>query len=187
MNDESLAEKSCKAFCILQLSSYGYRGILQAQIRCEGGYAMTIREADAEDAEALRVLYMEHLTQYPPEEEQDMNQWRGMLRRIEADDKYHLFVAEAEGRLVSSVTLIIIENLTHNLRPYAVMENVVTHADYRNRGYASALIQHGFEIAEKHGCYKVMLMTGSKKESTLDFYRNNGFDLDEKTGCIKRL
>lgn len=148
---------------------------------------MTIREATAEDAEALRVLYLEHLTQSPPREEQDLSLWREMLAKFEKDEKYHLLVAEADGKPVSSVTLIIIENLTHNLRPYAVMENVVTHAAHRNRGYASSLIQHSFEIAEKCGCYKVMLMTGSKKESTLNFYRKNGFDLNEKTGCIKRL
>ncbi|MHB1483342.1 MAG: GNAT family N-acetyltransferase [Saccharofermentanales bacterium] len=67
------------------------------------------------------------------------------------------------------------------------MENVVTNIDYRNKGYASALICKASEIAKEFNCYKIMLMTGSKKESTLNFYKNNGFSVDEKTACLKRL
>lgn len=29
--------------------------------------------------------------------------------------------------------------------------------------------------------------SGSNKESTLNFYRNNGFAIDEKHFCLKRL
>jgi GNAT superfamily N-acetyltransferase len=89
--------------------------------------------------------------------------------------------------VVSSVTLVVIENLTNNLRPYAIIENVVTHADFRGRGYASVLMQKASDTAEKLNCYKIMLLTGSKKESTLAFYDKCGFNLDEKTGFIKRF
>lgn len=43
------------------------------------------------------------------------------------------------------------------------------------------------EIAKKMNCYKVFLETGSNKESTLNFYRNNGFVIDEKHSCLKKL
>lgn len=99
----------------------------------------------------------------------------------------HLLVAEEDGKVVSSVQMAIIENLTHNVRPFAVIENVVTHVDYRNRGFASALLNTASEIAKEHRCYKVFLETGSNKESTLNFYRNNGFAIDEKHSCLKRL
>jgi GNAT superfamily N-acetyltransferase len=67
------------------------------------------------------------------------------------------------------------------------MENVVTHYDYRNRGYASKMIQYAADIAKRENCYKIMLMTGSKKESTLNFYKNNGFSDKEKTAFLMRL
>ena len=148
---------------------------------------MEIRKATGSDAEDLKVLYFDFLTHYPPTEEQDMQQWQDMLNKFEKDNNMHLLVAIEDGKAVSSVQMAIIESLTHNVRPFAVIENVVTHIDYRNKGYASALLERASEIAKDRGCYKVFLETGSNRESTLNFYRNNGFAIDEKHSCLKRL
>lgn len=148
---------------------------------------MVIRKATGSDADGLKVLYFEYLTHFPPKEEQNMQVWAEMLNRFEKDDNMHLLVAEEDGKVVSSVQMAIIESLTHNVSPFAVIENVVTHIDYRNKGYASALLERASEIAKDRGCYKVFLETGSNKESTLNFYRNNGFAIDEKHSCLKRL
>ena len=146
-----------------------------------------IRKAKADDTHDLQVLYFDFLTQYPPKEEQDMDLWAEMLTGFEQDDNMYLLVVEENGMVVSSVQMAIIESLTHNVRPFAVIENVVTHADYRNRGYASALLEKASQIAKEHRCYKVFLETGSNKESTLNFYRKNGFEIDAKHSCLKRL
>ncbi len=148
---------------------------------------MIIRKAESKDANELKSLYFEYLTHFPPKEEQNMDLWKQLLEKFEKDENMHLLVVEEEGKVVSSVQMAVIETLTHNVRPYAVIENVVTHADYRNRGYASALLEKASEIAREHRCYKVFLETGSNKESTLNFYRNNGFAIDEKHSCLKRL
>lgn len=148
---------------------------------------MNIRKAKASDAEALKILYFEHLTRFPPQEEQDMALWRKMLDKFEQDQNMYLLVLEADNQVVASVQMAIIESLTHNVRPFAIVENVVTHADYRNRGYASALLAKATEIAKEKGCYKMSLETGSNKESTLNFYRKNGFEIDKKHSCLKRL
>ena len=148
---------------------------------------MIIRKAKGKDANELKTLYFENLTHFPPKEEQDMDVWQNMLEKFAQDENMYLLVAEEEGKVVSSVQMAIIEGLTHNVRPFAVIENVVTHADYRNRGYASALLEKASEIARERRCYKVFLETGSNKESTLNFYRNNGFAIDEKHSCLKRL
>lgn len=148
---------------------------------------LKIRIAGPGDAQALKTLYLEHLTAFPPAEEQDMAQWCEKLARFEKDPAYHLLVGETDGAVVSSVTLVIVENLTHNLRPYALIENVVTHAAHRGKRYATALIRRACEIAAEMSCYKVMLLTGSKKESTLRFYENCGFDRNAKTAFLKKL
>lgn len=148
---------------------------------------MIIRKAKASDAEDLKELYFHFLTKYSPVEEQDMGLWEEMLERFEKDDKMYILVAEEDGRVVSTVQMAIIESLTHNVRGFAVVENVVTHSEYRNRGFASALLQKASEIAREYRCYKISLETGSNRESTLNFYRNNGFVIDEKHSCLKRL
>lgn len=148
---------------------------------------MVIRKARSTDADDLKVLYFEYLTHFPPKEEQDMNLWRHLLDKFEKDDNMYLLVIEEDGKAVSSIQMAIIESLTHNVSPFAVIENVVTHIDYRNKGYASALLGKASEIAREHGCYKISLETGSNKESTLNFYRKNGFEIDKKHSCLKRL
>lgn len=148
---------------------------------------MNIRKATGNDAQALLVLYFEYLTSYPPKEEQDMTLWSNLLDKFAQDENMYLLVAEENGKVVSSVQMAIIESLTHNVRPFAVVENVVTHVDYRNKGYASALLERASQIAKERRCYKISLETGSNKESTLNFYRSNGFEIDKKHSCLKRL
>jgi len=146
-----------------------------------------IRKAVPGDAEALCDLYTRHLTADPPKERQDMAAWRAKIARFETDPLYHLLVGEVDGRVVSSVTLIVVENLTHNLHPYAVIENVVTHADHRGKHYATALMHRACAVAQEHGCYKIMLLTGSRQDSILRFYENCGFNKKDKTAFIKWL
>lgn len=148
---------------------------------------MIIRQAKPTDAQDLKTLYFEFLTHFPPKEEQDMNRWAEVISRFEKSDDRFLLVVEEGGKVVSTVQVAIIEGLTHNVRPFAVIENVVTHGEYQNRGFASALLEKATEIAKEFNCYKIFLETGSNKESTLNFYRKNGFVIDGKHSCLKRL
>ena len=148
---------------------------------------INIRKAAPEDAEALYELYSRHLRENPVKEDRDLSLWQKKIARFQNDPSYYLLVGEIDGRIVSTATLVIIENLTHEARPYAVIENVVTHADHRNRHYATALMDKAGEIASGLNCYKIMLMTGSKKESTQKFYENCGFNKNDKTAFIRWL
>ncbi len=148
---------------------------------------MEIREVLVSDVDDLQELYLKHLTPFPPQEHQEKEDWIKLIEKLKLNEDYHLLVYEEDGKVISSVTLIVIRNLTHNLRPYSVIENVVTLNEYRNKGYASMLIEYASNIAKTEKCYKIMLMTGSKKESTLNFYKQNGFSVGEKTACLKRI
>lgn len=92
-----------------------------------------------------------------------------------------VIVAETLGRLVSSCTLAIVPNLSRGGRPYAVIENVVTHADHRRLGLGRRVLAHAQDLAWKADCYKVLLATGSKSETTLRFYEEAGFERGGKT------
>ena len=90
-----------------------------------------------------------------------------------------------DNKIVSSCVCVIIPNLTRNVRPYAIIENVVTHKDYRGKGYASECLAYVKEIAKKEKCYKMMLLTGSKKESTMEFYKSAGYNCSDKTAFVQ--
>lgn len=112
---------------------------------------------------------------------------RSHWREILSDPDLYYLVIEEEGILVSSCALAIIKNLTRSARPYGLIENVVTHEGYRNKGYGTAVLRKAIEIAQSKNCYKVMLMTSRKEESTLKFYEKAGLDRGEKTAFIIRL
>jgi GNAT superfamily N-acetyltransferase len=88
--------------------------------------------------------------------------------------------------LVSSCVLVVVPNHTRGCRPYGLIENVVTHAAYRNLGYGKAVLTHALSHAWSVGCYKVMLLTGRKSEAIFGFYESAGFDRHEKQAFIAK-
>ena len=145
---------------------------------------MNIREAQMHDLPGLLALYAQlHDKPAPEPDATILRLWQDILQ---ARDQ-HILVAEADGRLVSTCTLIVVPNLTHDQRPYALVENVVTDAAYRKRGFATACLHHARELAVRQRCYKIMLMTGSKQDSTLRFYEQAGYNRRDKTAFIQWL
>jgi GNAT superfamily N-acetyltransferase len=65
-----------------------------------------------------------------------------------------------------------------------LIENVVTHPDHRRQGFGGQVLQYALQIAWDQNCYKVMLLTGRKEESTMVFYEKAGFVRGVKTGFI---
>lgn len=96
-------------------------------------------------------------------------------------DRIMVIVAERAGLLLSTCTLVTIPNLTRGVRPYGLIENVVTHPDHRRTGLGRSVLSFALDAAWQAGCYKVMLATGSRREETLRFYEKAGFDRGGKT------
>lgn len=149
---------------------------------------MIIREITQDDFDSMMLLYT-HLhdrgipNKYPDVDDRVKVLWD----RIVADKDYHIIVAEENDQIISSCTCVIIPNLTRGQRPYAFVENVVTREDFRKQGYASACLARAKEISEAEGCYKMMLLTGAKKDETLRFYEEAGYNRNDKTAFIQWL
>lgn len=143
-----------------------------------------IREAREEDLNALLELYLFLHEDSIPEQNKKLEAvWEQIIR----DPNHHLIVNDVEEQIVSSCVCVIIPNLTRNARPYAFVENVVTHGDHRRKGYASECLDYARQIAEKENCYKMMLLTGSKEPETLLFYEKAGYNSSDKTAFIQWL
>lgn len=141
-----------------------------------------IREVRENELKELLELYLYlHEKSLPEMSEHLKNTWGTIIK----DENHHIIVNEIDGKIVSSCVCVIIPNLTRNIRPYAFIENVVTHEDYRGKGYATECLNYAKEIAEANNCYKMMLLTGSKNEATLNFYGNAGYNSTDKTAFIQ--
>lgn len=141
-----------------------------------------IREAKYSDLDEILQLYLcLHEESIPEDTDHLRNTWEKIIN----DTNHHLIVCEVDEKIVASCVCVIIPNLTRNVRPYAFVENVVTHRDYRKKGYATACLNYAKQIAEENNCYKMMLLTGSKEESTLNFYRNAEYNSSDKMAFIQ--
>lgn len=145
---------------------------------------MKIREINKFELEDLLKLY-EHLheTDDPlPTEEQIQITWR----EIQETPRLKYFGVYIDDKLVSSCNLSIIPNLTRGCRPFGLIENVVTHIDFRRKGLGQRLLEHTLTFAWDQGCYKVMLLTGRKDEGVYKFYESVGFDRNAKQAFISK-
>ena len=121
-----------------------------------------VREVKANELNALLELYLHlHEESVPEITEHLQKTWNTIMQ----DDNHHIIVNIIDSKIISSCVCVIIPNLTRNVRPYAFIENVVTHKDYRGYGYATQCLNYAKEIAIKENCYKMMLLTGSKDDT----------------------
>jgi N-acetylglutamate synthase-like GNAT family acetyltransferase len=142
---------------------------------------MQIRQAQNADLPALLELYTQFKgTPLPAVDNRIKDIWEQIL----ADKNHHVIVGLGDGKIVSTCVILIVPNLTHDQRPYALIENVITDEAHREKGYASAVLEYAKDIAQTQNCYKIMLMTGSKQDSTLAFYERAGFNRSDKTGFV---
>jgi len=152
----------------------------------EGAIAMSavIRLAAYDDLPQLLDLYR-HLNEDDPV--LDPDELRDLWEEMLADEWMKIIVAQENNILSASCVLVVVRNLTRGARPYGLIENVVTHADYRRRGLGRMVLTRAIELAREHNCYKVMLLTSSRMPGVQEFYERCGFQKGVKTGFLYRL
>lgn len=125
---------------------------------------MHIRPISVDELDDLLELYT-HLNPADaplPERSLVLSTWQELMD----NPRYKYFGGYVGDRLISTCTLSVIPNLTRGCRPYGIIENVVTHVEFRDRGYGKAILAAALSSVWADGCYKVMLLTGLKKENT---------------------
>lgn len=141
-----------------------------------------VREIRENELNQLLELYLHlHEDSVPEASDSLAKTWNTIIN----DENHHIIVKVIDEKIVSSCVCVIIPNLTRNVRPYAFVENVVTHSDYRGKGYATECLRYAEKIAREMNCYKMMLLTGSKEDKTLHFYKNAGYNCTDKTAFIQ--
>jgi len=103
-------------------------------------------------------------------------------RIINNRDFFTCYIIEKDGMFIASASLSIIPNLTRQGRPYAVVENVITHPGFRRQGHGFEVMQAVIDHARMHNCYKIMLLSSVNRIEAHAFYDKLGFDRHAKQG-----
>jgi len=138
-----------------------------------------IRQAQLDDLDAVSELLRQLHDQHP---------WRDSLKeKAEATlveiinhPRRYLFVAEIDDAVVGTNDLTIVPNLTHQLSPWGMIENVIVSNQYRNLGVAIALMQSALDQAQREGCYKVELISADYRTASHQLYQKLGFQENAK-------
>lgn len=98
-----------------------------------------------------------------------------LVFREMAQGKQHLLVAESRGKLIGTLVLVVVPNLSRRGTPYGIIENVVVDEKHRSKGIGEALITRAVDEARKIGCYKVTLTSNKRRTEAHRFYERLGF------------
>ncbi|MEM9633769.1 MAG: GNAT family N-acetyltransferase [Pseudomonadota bacterium] len=136
------------------------------------------RPANVDDFADLVELYR-HLSPDDHAASEDLQ--KSTFTKMLAHPGMTVLVASLNDRLVATLTVVVIPNLTRGCAPYALIENVVTNVDYRGLGFGGQLMEVAKNCAWQAGCYKIMLMSGAQNQKAHAFYERAGFQ-KSKTG-----
>jgi GNAT superfamily N-acetyltransferase len=148
----------------------------------ETGNEMKVRELVKDDLESLLSLYMHlHSSDIPLTPD---TLAEGIWKSIQ-ECKHSIYMGAFAGeKLVAACNAAVIPNFTRRARPYALIENVITHPDHRRCGYGRAVVEKVIEFCRKCNCYKIMLMSDTKRIGAHAFYRSLGFNDSAKRAFV---
>jgi GNAT superfamily N-acetyltransferase len=129
---------------------------------------VTIRDARDEDAPALAVL----LTQlgYPTE----ASAVPGRLARMRSETGQHILVAEVDGEVVGTATVIVRHLITRE-SPLGRLASVVVMDGWRSQGIGGRLIDEAERICRDAGCGVIEVTSAPHRDRAHEFYRRRGY------------
>jgi GNAT superfamily N-acetyltransferase len=138
--------------------------------------SVLVRRARAADLDGLLSLYGELADVRVTAAPADRAASEPLLAAILSDERRQLVVAIVDGQLVGTADLLVVPNLTHHGKPWAVVENVIVARGVRRTGVGRELMSHLIEVARAAGCYKLQLHSGKQRVEAHEFYRGLGLD-----------
>ena len=100
------------------------------------------------------------------------NSAKNILRKILQNDNHIIHVAELDGKIVGSTTLLIEQKFIHKGGIVGHIEDVVVKKEFEGQGIGMKLVLSLLDIAKKRQCYKTIL---NCEDSLIPFYEKIGF------------
>lgn len=134
----------------------------------------SIRTATAEDLPAILDLYRQ--AGFGSGTSMDLERASTMLGRIQSYPDYRLYVVtENGGPALGTYALLIMDNIAHDGRPLAIVEQVVVTAGCKRNGLGRLMMHHAMAEARKADCYKLQLSSHTRFKDAHAFYDGLGF------------
>ncbi|MBS1854157.1 MAG: GNAT family N-acetyltransferase [Acidobacteria bacterium] len=136
--------------------------------------AMEIRDAvDADLPGILRVLAESGID---GGDSFTVEEARAHLERIRRWPNFRLLAAVAEGEVVGTYSLAIMDKLGKRGTPAGVVEDVAVLPGRQGQGIGRAMMAHAIGECRKAGCYKLALSSNVKRGPAHRFYESLGFE-----------
>lgn len=97
---------------------------------------------------------------------------RDILKKIIGNPDHIIHVAEVDGKVVGSTTLLIEQKFIHKGGKVGHIEDVVVSKEFEGRGIGIKLVTSLLEVAKAKNCYKTIL---DCKNELIPFYERIGF------------
>jgi len=97
------------------------------------------------------------------------------LKTLQSSPASSVLVMEVEGRVEGTVTLYVVQNISHGGRPFAIVENVIVDEQNRGLGFGRVLMDEAEARARAAGCYKIALTSNQKRDDAHRFYSRLGY------------
>ena len=95
-----------------------------------------------------------------------------VLKKIRSNQNHVVMVADSDGQIVGSITLLIEPKFIHQGGLVGHVEDVVVRSELQGKGIGEQLINAALEYAKNHGCYKTIL---DCDDNVKPFYEKIGF------------
>ena len=95
-----------------------------------------------------------------------------VLKKIRSNQNHVIMVAELNGQIVGSITLLIEPKFIHQGGLVGHIEDVVVRSELQGKGIGEQLVNAALEHAKNHGCYKTIL---DCDDNVKPFYEKIGF------------
>lgn len=130
-------------------------------------------ETNAEDIRQFNEL-MDDLTAHA----EDEALLKEKIRKTNANENIFLMVAEDTdtNRLCGSILAIVHDDYCEACRPFMLIENVVTHHDYRQMGVGRLMFERMESWGKEWNVSYVILCSGLNREGAHKFYHSVGYE-----------
>ena len=125
-----------------------------------------IKESDLENG------FLESLDNLRQTSNLEQNSARNILKKISENEDHVIHVAEVDGKIVGSTTLLIEQKFIHEGGIVGHIEDVVVKKEFEGQGIGMNLVLSLLDVAKERKCYKTIL---NCENGLISFYEKIGF------------